>query len=167
MTYGTDNEHIDRPIIRYTIMSQTIQTNSVGFTPPAHTVTKDQHSAEQLAPAEKESANHVSDTSRMCNSDIQSELPASTITEHFEIVHVLETTPFSIDHSGFAGEMYDCQGQTYDGTSCLSDKTFSHSNDTLSHGTSPLCLHRPGPKPPDLNCCYPKKFRNKDLVYSV
>ena len=134
----------------------------MGFTPQAHTVTKDQHSAEQFAAAEKESVSHVSDTSRMCNSEIQSELPASAVTEHFEIVHALETTSFSIEHSGFAGEMYDCQGQTHDLTSYLSDKTFPHSNDTLSHGTIPLCQDRPGPKPPDLACCYPKKFRYKD-----
>ena len=139
------------------IMSQTIQTNSLGFISQVSTGAKDQHSAGQIAVAERESAGHFAGNLEMCNSD----LIASTTTELAKIEKVLEQTSVSIKQPDNR-EMFDCQGQTHDGTSYLSDKTFSHSNDTLSHGTIPLCQDRPGPKPPDLACCYPKKFRYKD-----
>ena len=90
------------------------------------------------------------------NSSFSVDLIASTTTELVEIEQVLEQTSVSIKQPDNR-EMFDCQGQTHDGTSYLSDKTFSHSKDTLSHGTIPLCQDRPGPKPPDLACCYPKK----------
>ena len=140
-----------------TIMSQTIQTNSEGFISQASTGAKDQHSSGQLAVAERESAGHFAGNLEMCNSD----LIAATTTELVEIEQVLEQTSVSIKQPD-NHEMFDCQGQTHDGTSYLSDKTFSHSKDTLSHGTIPLCQDRPGPKPPDLACCYPKKFRYRD-----
>ena len=77
-----------------------------------------------------------------------------------ECVHLLKPSLSDFD---LLNKMTDSQCKDHKATSsCLSSYKFFHVNDTFSSCIATLCQHGPGPKPPDLHCCYPKKSRYKD-----
>ena len=84
------------------------------------------------------------------------------MTEQTQSIQLMETASFS-EHTDFMGLVpmaVDCQN--HDGTTGPSVNGFYHAHDTLILDSETLCQDRPGLKPPDLACCYPKKFRYQD-----
>ena len=135
--------------------SGSVQTETAEFSPVSITAAEDQHFLEQHALAEQGTVDLISD---MFNSTMET----SSMTEQTQSMQLLETASFS-EHTGFMGLVHmavDCQN--HDGTTGPRVSAFYHACDSLILCSETLCQDRPGPKPPDLACCYPKKFRYKD-----
>ena len=135
--------------------SGSVQTETAEFTPVSITAAEDQHFLNQHALAEE---GIVDLTSDMFNSTMET----SSMTEQTQSMQLMETASFS-EHTGFMGLVHmavDCQN--HDGTTGPRVSAFYHACDSLILCSETLCQDRPGPKPPDLACCYPKKFRFKD-----
>ena len=135
--------------------SGSVQTETAEFSPVSRTAAEDQHFLEQHALAEKGTVDLISD---MFNSTMET----SSMTVQTQSIQLMETASFS-EHTGFMGLAHmavDCQN--HDGTTGPGVSAFHHAYDSLILCSETLCQDRPGPKPPDLACCYPKKFRYKD-----
>ena len=135
--------------------SGSVQTETAEFSPVSITAAEDQHFLEQHVLAEKGTVDLISD---MLNSTMET----SSMTEQTQSIQLMETASFS-EHTGFMGLVpmaVDCHN--HDGTTGPGVNGFYHAHDTLILDSETLCQDRPGPKPPDLACCYPKKFRYKD-----
>ena len=132
-----------------------VQTDSMEFTPVSITAAEDQHFLEQHALAEKGTVDLTSDM-------FDSTMDTSSMTEQTQSMQLMETASFS-EHTSFMGLVHmagDCQN--HDGTTGPGVSAFYHAYDSLILGSETLCQDRPGPKPPDLACCYPKKFWYKN-----
>ena len=132
-----------------------VQTDSMEFTPVSITASEDQHFLEQHALAEKGTVDLLSDM-------FDSTMETSSMSGQTQSMQLMETASFS-EHAGFTGLLHvavDCQN--HDGTTGPGVSAFYHAYDSLILCSETLCQDRPGPKPPDLACCYPKKFRYKD-----
>ena len=135
--------------------SGSVQTETAEFTPVSITAADDQQFLKQHTLAEKGTVDLTSD---MFNSTMET----SSMTEQAQSIQWMETASFS-EHTGFMGLAHmavDCQN--HDGTTGPGVSAFHHAYDSLILCSETLCQDRPGPKPPDLACCYPKKFRYKD-----
>lgn len=134
--------------------SSNVQTNSLDLTPASITATEDHHSTEQQALVEKRTVDLTSD---MCNSKIET----SDMTEKTQSMQLMEATSFPEHcHTGLVHLTSGCQNHA--GSRSPGVSKFCQAHDTLIPGSETLGQDRPGPKPPDLACCYPKKFRYRD-----
>ena len=135
--------------------SGSVQTETAEFSSVSITAADNQQFLKQHTLAEKGTVDLTSDM-------FDSTMETSSRAEHTQSMQLMETASFS-KHTGFMGLVHmavDCQN--HDGTTGPGVSAFYHAYDSLIFCSETLCQDRPGQKPPDLACCYPKKFRYKD-----